>query len=102
MLLPTDVYRVTVIVDDWITASFLLALRRKGFQLISDCVLVGLIEDSLRLRRPNHGDIFAKATCLQHHFVVRPVEGDGLLLLHLLQNILRLLLLLFVLPLLTV
>ena len=64
-----------------------------------------MIEDSLRLRRPNHRDIFAEAACLEHHFVVFSVDGDGLLrlqLLKLLHSVIRLLFLLLVLPLLTV
>ena len=69
-------------------------------------MLVSMIEDSLRLRRPNHRDILAKAACLEHHFVVCPVDGDRLLRLLLLKlllhNVIWLFFLLLVLSLLTV
>ena len=64
-----------------------------------------MIEDTLRLRRPNHRYILAEAACLEHYFVVCPVDRDRLLRLLLkllLHNVIWLHFLLLVLSLLTV
>ena len=59
-----------------------------------------MIEDTLRLRRPNHRDVLTKAACLEHHFVVCSVDGDRLL--RLLHGVVWLLFIRLVLSLLTV
>ena len=61
-----------------------------------------MIEDSLRLWRPNHRDILAEAACLEHHFMVGPLDGYRLLRLLLLNRVIWRLFLLFVFSLLTV
>ena len=78
MLLATDSYRITILIYNRIVATLLFHLRGERFELTPDSMLISLVENTLRLRRPNHRDIFTEAACLEQHLMVCAIDCNGL------------------------